>query len=181
MAGSIEWQEPVKVASPMPEKIRMFWKLGARVLQAGQLRHIVLQLLHEILSDLDASALRQIVAEKRQISGGGDGAIVLDDLVVSVRIEERRHAADSIGADSGCVLGKCYRAPGGLRSDVLNRDGPAAADVDADFGDAPVFVVVEVHAFTGAAGQPEAVDAAGDVVLENLSELYRTAVFGKSD
>ena len=136
-----------------------------RVLEAGQLRHAVLNLLHQVGHDLGAGRLRQVVDKQRQVGSSGHNAVMLDDGFIAGLVKEGRHTANGFAAGAGGVLGEAGRAGGGGGAHVHDVGDAALGLIRGDGGNTHVLVIVQQHAFARAACHPEAVHAGLNVVF----------------
>ena len=140
------------------------------MLEAGEVRHVVLELLHEVGGNIHSRGLGEVIDEERKVGRLGDGPVVVDDTSVAGSHEKGRDGAHGVSARSCRV----FRIAGGahrrLRSHVHDDLRPPLVLVNSGPCDSSVLVVGQEDALTRASCRPEAVDPRLDVVLHNGAE-----------
>ena len=143
---------------------------GAECFRPGELRHVVLKLLHQVGCNIHARSLGKVVDEERKVGSLGHRLVVVDDAPVTGTNEERRDGANGFGARPCRV----FRIAGGahrrLRPHVHDDVRPALVLVDSRSGDTAVLFVRQEDALTRAPRRPEAVYPRLDVVLHDGAE-----------
>ena len=142
------------------------------MLEAGEVRHVVLKLLHQVGRNVHSRRLRQVVDEEREISRLRNGLVVVDDAPVARTDEERRDGAYGVRACLRRVFGVAGGSYRRLRSHVHDDLGPALVLIDRGPCDTAVLLVRQQDALARAARRPEAVHPRPDVVLHDGAERF---------